>query len=109
MRFYSALLAVLAGSCCGPAAERFVPPSELAGRTPGAPQQCVSLRSTESLRVSETDRHTLIYGSGGTLGASQLGQCGFGSDDVLVTEPTTGSYYCRGDQVRSFDRSSHIP
>ncbi len=109
MRLHAALLAVLAGSCAVPPAERFVPPSELAGRTAGAPQQCVSLRATESLRVSETDRHTLIYGSGGTLWASQLGQCGFGSDDVLVTEPTTGSYYCRGDLVRSLDRSSHIP
>jgi hypothetical protein len=51
----------------------------------------------------------LVYGSGGTLWANDLGpQCGFGSDDVLVTEPV-GSYHCRGDIVRSFDRFSRIP
>jgi hypothetical protein len=68
----------------------------------------VSLRSADSFRPSDTDRHTLIYESGATVWANRLGQCAFGHDDVLVTEPT-GSRYCRGDLVRSFDRTSHIP
>ena len=109
MRLRAAVILLLTGACAAPPPERSAPASELAGRTPGAAQQCVSLRPTESLRISETDRHTLIYGSGGTIWANRLGQCGFESDDVLVTEPTTGSYYCRGDLVRSFDRTSHIP
>jgi hypothetical protein len=63
---------------------------------------------TSSLRISDNDRHTLLYGAGKTIWANHLGQCGFGDNDLLVTEPL-GSYNCRGDLVRSFDRSSHIP
>jgi hypothetical protein len=61
------------------------------------------------LRVSENDRHTLVYGTGGTIWANRLGpSCGFGRDDILVTEPI-GSQLCGGDIVRSIDRNSHIP
>ena len=70
--------------------------------------RCVAISSQQSLRVSDSDRHMLLYGNGRTIWANRLGQCTFGSDDVLVTEPM-GSYYCRGDLVRSFDRLSRIP
>lgn len=104
------LLALLLGGCVAPVPgpERQGPPSELAGRSAGPPQHCVLLRQTESLRISENDRHTLVYGSGRTVWANDLGQCRFGSDDILVTEPF-GSSYCRGDIVRSIDRVSRIP
>jgi hypothetical protein len=83
--------------------------SELAGRVVGPPQQCVSIESQQSLRVSDSDHHTLLYGNGRTIWANRLAQqCTFRSDDVLVTEPT-GPSYCRGDIVRSFDRLSRIP
>ena len=108
MRFRTALMCLVAASCAAPAPERSVGASELAGRTAGKPQQCVSLRPTEAIRLSDTDRHTLLYGSGRTIYANRLGECSFARDDVLVTEPS-GSYYCRGDLVRSFDRYSHIP
>ena len=70
---------------------------------------CVLIQASEALRVSDTNRHVLLYGSGKTIWANQLAPaCGFGRDDVLITEPT-GSYHCRGDLVRSMDRLSHIP
>lgn len=104
------LLAILVGGCVAPppAPERQGPPSELAGRAAGAPQPCVSIRQTESLRISENNPHVLVYGNGRTVWANNLGQCRFGFDDVLVTEPF-GSSFCRGDIVRSFDRVSRIP
>lgn len=58
--------------------------------------------------MSDSDPHTLLYGRGGTIWASDLGpDCGFSVSDVLISEPL--SRYCRGDLVRSFDRQSRIP
>jgi len=109
VKFGVALVALFAGSCAAPQPEQSQAPRELAGRTAGPPQQCVSIEQAQPLRVSDTNRHTLIYGSGKTLYANDLGpQCGFGSDDILITEPI-GSSHCRGDIVRSFDRLSRIP
>jgi hypothetical protein len=105
-----ALVALVAGSCAAPQLEEpSRPPVELAGRVAGAPERCVSIDQLEALRASDSNRHVLLYGSGRTLWANQLGRsCGFGRDDVLVTEPI-GSRHCRGDIVRSIDRYSRIP
>ena len=109
MKLRVALLGLIAGSCAAPKPEPQQPPRELVGRAAGPAQKCVLIQQSESLRVSDINRHTLIYGSGRTLRANHLGsQCGFGRDDVLVTEPI-GSYHCRGDIIRSFDRYSRIP
>lgn len=110
MKLRLAFVALLAGSCAVPQPrEPTRPPVELAGRTAGAPQRCVSVEQSEALRTSDTNRHVLVYGSGRTVWANQLGSsCGFGRDDVLVTEPF-GSSHCRGDIVRSLDRYSRIP
>jgi hypothetical protein len=110
MKLRLAALALLLGSCAAPQpyAQRQGPPIELAGRTPGAPRRCVMLSQLDSLRASENDRHILVYGSGRTIWANNLRQCGFGYDDILVTEPT-GSQLCGGDIVRSIDRYSRIP
>ena len=103
------LAAFLSGCALPPAAPQQGAAAELAGRSPGAPQRCVSIVQSDSLRIAEGDRHTLLYGNGKTVWANHLGsQCGFGSNDVLVTEPI-GPNYCRGDLVRSFDRLSRIP
>lgn len=110
MRIRVILLAAMLGACAAPPPD-FAPRQafELVGRVAGAPQRCVLIQSGASLRVSDGDRHTLVYGSGRTIWANHLGpHCGFGSGDVLVTEPF-GSYYCRGDLVRSFDPYSKIP
>jgi hypothetical protein len=111
MKLQMVILSLMLGSCAAPQpyAERQGPPEELVGRSAGAPQRCVSTSQTDSLRVSANNRHTLVYGNNRTIWANNLGgQCSFDYNDVLVTEPV-GSYYCRGDLVRSFDRYSRIP
>jgi hypothetical protein len=110
MRFMRLAAVLLLGACAAPQpTEAPVPPRELAGRVAGPAQKCVLIQANESLRVSDTNRHVLLYGSGKTIFANQLAPaCGYGRDDVLITEPS-GSYYCRGDLVRSMDRLSHIP
>ena len=110
MRHQLFLLAAMLGSCAAP------PPSmaprqatELVGRIAGAPKDCVPIRTNFSLRIADGDRSTLVYGSGKTIWANQLGPgCSFGFNDIPIFEPTAGSY-CRGDIVRSVDRDSHIP
>jgi hypothetical protein len=102
-------LAVAAVSCAAPEPEPSRPAVELAGRTAGPPERCVLIRQGDALHVSDTDRHTLLYGNGRRLYANRLGPaCGFRRDDVLVTEPF-GGHFCRGDIIRSFDRLSRIP
>jgi hypothetical protein len=82
---------------------------ELAGRTAGAPQHCALIERQEGLRVSQSDPHTLVYGTGRTVWANNLGPgCGFARGDTLVVHPI-GASYCRGDIVRSFDGQSRIP
>ena len=84
-------------------------PSELAGRVAGTSTRCLSIGPSSSLRVADGDRHTLISGSGRLVWSNSLGgSCGFGSNDLLVFEPF-GTQYCRGDIVRSVDRSSGMP
>lgn len=101
--------ALLAGCTAPPpGVDQQGPPIELAGRTAGPPQTCVSLRQGESLRVSDNNQHVLIYGNGRTMFANYLGQCRIDRNDLLVTLPSAGSY-CRGDIVKTVDRSSGIP
>lgn len=50
----------------------------------------------------------MLYGSGRTIWANNLGSCRFGYDDILVMQ-LYGSQLCRGDIVRSLDRLSRIP
>ena len=109
MKRMIAVTALIVGSCAAPQPEPQSPPVELAGRAAGPPQRCVSIDQMNSLRISESDGHTLVYGSGATVFANHLGpHCRFRPDDVLVTQPF-GSSHCRGDIVRSFDRNSRIP
>jgi hypothetical protein len=105
-----ALLALILASCAPPppGVQLQGPPEEIAGLVAGPPERCVSIYPQQSLRLSDNNRHVLLYGNGRTIWTNQLGQCLFGRDDVLVTEPV-GSQYCRGDIVRSFDRQSRIP
>jgi hypothetical protein len=106
---YPAILLILGAlaslGALQPQAERAV---ELAGRSAGQPQRCIAYDRLDGLRVSDSDRHTLLYGRGRTIWASHLDPgCPFRVNDNLVSEPL--SRYCRGDLVRSFDSSSRIP
>jgi len=109
MRLAALLGALLVAACAAPEPDQgSQPPRELAGRAAGAPQRCVLIRANDSLHVSENNRHALLYGSGPTIWLNDLGPgCGFSPNEALVTEPV-GSYHCRGDFVRSFDRVTRI-
>ena len=104
------LILLLLGSCGAP--QPIIPrqqPLELAGRTAGPAQRCVPIDPTMSIRISQNERHTLIYGTGKTVWANDLDPgCAFGPNDILVTEPH-GASYCRGDIVRSVDQVTHMP
>ena len=101
-------LAVLAGSCAPAQPPSRAALSELAGRTAGAPQQCVPTRQTANLRIA--DRQTVVYGSGRTIWVNRLASdcLRTGPTHVLVVEPL-GSQYCRGDRVHSVDPVTKIP
>jgi hypothetical protein len=103
------LLSLIAG-CTAPAPEPFPGSSpELAGRAAGPAQQCISVEPSSGLRTAEGDRHTLLSGSGRVIYSNSLGpHCSFGWNDILVFQPL-GTQYCRGDIVRSVDRTSGIP
>ena len=63
----------------------------------------------QRLRVSENDPGTLVYGDGKRIWINRLAPgCFFSWSDIPVFE-VHGSSYCRGDIVRSFDRTSRIP
>jgi hypothetical protein len=82
--------------------------SELAGRTAGAPQRCVPVVQTGSLRIA--DPQTVVYGSGRTIWVNRVDSNCLrpGPLDVLVVEPM-GTQYCRGDRIQSVDPVSKIP
>jgi hypothetical protein len=103
------VLAGLASGCSPPPAATPGVIPELAGRTAGAPRNCVTNDSPSSLRI--VDGRTMLYGSGSTVWLNRLAvECpGVDSwNDILVAFPS-GSQYCRGDIVKTLDRTSHIP
>ena len=81
---------------------------QLAGRTAGTPQSCVTIQRDENLVV--VDSRTVLYGSGKTVWLNHLRtECpGMNSMNILVTEPH-GGQYCSGDTVRSLDAVSKVP
>jgi hypothetical protein len=110
MRFSLILIASLLAACeAAPPLGSTSVRSELADRTAGAPQRCVLIEQSESLRVSQSDPATLLYGSGKRIWANRMQPgCTFHYGDVLVSQPI-GSSHCRGDLMRSFDNFTHIP
>lgn len=110
MRFGSLILALAVASCAAPSPQTAQGHAgELEGRVAGPPQRCVLVERDIGLRVSDSDRGTLLYGTGKRIWANHLAPgCGFNRGDVLVVQ-TIGSDYCRGDLVNSFDPVSRIP
>ena len=110
MKPHAVLFAVALASCTAPPPppQPQGPPLELVGRTAGLPQNCVTTTQLDVLRPSENAPHVMLYGSGRTIWANNLGSCRFGYDDILVMQ-LYGSQLCRGDIVRSLDRLSRIP
>jgi hypothetical protein len=110
MRVTLLVLVALLGSCAVPPAPAYAPrpAAELAGLVPGAPQRCIPIERDSAMRIDSVDHSTLIYRAGSTVWANHLAPCSFSSNDVLVFEPT-GSSYCQGDIVKSFEPSGGIP
>jgi hypothetical protein len=105
---FAAAVSILGG--CAPAMPAGAPGAvpEIAGLTAGAPQNCVGIDSSASLRIA--DAATLVYSSGSTVWLNRLAtQCrGVRPSDILVANPG-GSQYCRGDIMRTMDQVSNIP
>jgi hypothetical protein len=110
MRLRLVGLALFSLGVCAVAESPSAPVAELNGRIAGASRNCVQITArSESLRPARNNGHVLLYGSGKTIWASDLGSCGFNRDnDILIVEPSTSSL-CRGDIIRAVDRLSKIP
>ena len=107
MRSIAILIAFSTAAFVAP--QQVAGPSELAGRTGGSPHRCILIQSGETLRVSGSDRHIILYGNGRTIWVTRVAPaCAIGVNDILVTDPI-GPYYCRGDLVRSYDRINRTP
>ena len=106
------LTAALAGSCAASQpAPTAVPKgvAELAKRTAGKPQRCVTVEPGLLFRVSDADPRLLLYDDGKTISASVLAPgCGFQAGQSVVPDESA-SYYCRGDFVRAGSRQTLIP
>jgi hypothetical protein len=78
----------------------------LARYTPGTPQSCIN-----PIRANSTVYgNTILYNDGATLYRTETsGGCfGLKRDDIIVTR-SIGSQLCRGDLVRTVDRTSGFP
>jgi hypothetical protein len=107
MRLATIPLAILASACTAPPPASPTDIPELAGRTAGAPQRCVTFQQGESLHIAGP--HTLTYRDGRTLWVNAVPSCSpLRFSDSLVTDPF-GTQYCSGDIVRTRDNSSLIP
>jgi hypothetical protein len=96
-------IALLLAGCTAPdmhSRDRDDLAKQLAGRTAGPPQDCVSSETTTSLRP--VDEQTAVIDRGDTLYVNTLmGSCpGLEPTDTLIVE-MHGSQYCRGDHFRS--------
>jgi hypothetical protein len=81
---------------------------ELAGRTAGAPQECVAVATASSL--APRGRQALVYERGDTIWVNRLrAECpGLDAMSQIVIE-LHGSRYCRGDRFRTRRSGESIP
>jgi hypothetical protein len=109
MRFLPLLLALAGCAAIGQREEDGAELArQLAGRSAGEPQSCVSITQLAPLEI--VDRETIAYRSGSTIYVNRLGgNCpGLRPFNTLIIE-THGSQYCRGDRVRTLEPGSSIP
>jgi hypothetical protein len=81
---------------------------QLAGRSPGEAQRCVSIMQATPLEI--VDGRTLAYRARGAIYVNRLANAcpGLHPNKTLIIE-THGSRYCRGDWVRSLEPGASIP
>ncbi len=107
MRRATIAFAILATGCTATPTASPTDIPELAGRTAGAPQRCITFQQRESLHIAGP--HTLTYRDGRTIWVNAVPSCApLRFSDILVTEPV-GTQYCSGDIIRTRDNISFIP
>ena len=81
---------------------------ELAGRSAGPPQDCVTASAGDSL--VPRDSRTLVYRRGDTIWVNRLAAAcpGLNAMSTLIVE-VHGSRYCRGDPIRAVEAGRTIP
>lgn len=81
---------------------------DLAQRTAGAPQACISSATNQNLYV--IDSSTIAYGQGQTIYVNHLpGSCpALSPFNTLIVDAQSGQY-CRGDRVRGLEPGATIP
>ncbi|HYE28237.1 MAG TPA: hypothetical protein VEA61_08385 [Allosphingosinicella sp.] len=81
---------------------------ELAGRTAGPPQDCVTASPGDSLVAR--DPQTLVSRRGDTIWVNRLAAAcpGLNPMSTLIVE-VHGSQYCRGDRIRATEPGRSIP
>ena len=106
------LLAILAigGTATGSVAARKASwlSQELAGRTPGAPSDCITLSRVDGPMI--VDAHTILYRqSGKRIWRMDVGDTcpALREDTVLVVKPSD-SRLCRNDTFQVLDRDTRI-
>ena len=106
--FVIGLAAAIAGCTAPPPASTSTTAlPELAGRTAGPAQRCVTYSQGEGLHIAGPN--TLTLRDGRTIWVNAVPGCStLKSTDILVLEPV-GSQYCRGDFVRTRDNRTGIP
>jgi hypothetical protein len=99
---------VLAGCAPSNPTGAVAPIAELAGRSAGPAQRCVSTQLTGSMRIAAPQ--VILYGSGRTIWVNRLASSCLGMTprNTLIVEPF-GAQYCRGDRVRSLEPLGQIP
>jgi hypothetical protein len=83
--------------------------AELAGRTAGKPQRCVSVQPGRLFSVSDSNPNLLLYDDGKTIWVSEVGSsCSFEPGETAIPDESS-SYYCHGDFVRPGSRITLLP
>ena len=105
------LLILFALSGCAPQSQapvsRDALAAELAGRTAGAAQACVSTTPNQNLRV--VNSQTLAYEVGRTVWINRLkAACPALDPYNTVIVETSADQYCRGDRVHGLEPGSSI-
>ncbi|HYG49007.1 MAG TPA: hypothetical protein VD846_13835 [Allosphingosinicella sp.] len=102
------LTAACAATGGGPSDSEAALARELAGRTAGEPQDCVSADSGSNL--TPRGRRALVYQRGDTIWVNRLrAECpGLEPLSQLIVE-VHGSRYCRGDHFRAREPGMNIP
>jgi hypothetical protein len=106
MRLLPILL--LASACAASSAREADLSRDLAGRSAGAPEDCVE--TWPGAGLAPRDAQTLVYRRGDTIWVNRLAAACPGLDPMstLIVD-AHGSQYCRGDQIRAVEAGRSIP